>query len=37
MSPDIARYIEHFITQRPHQALAYRTPREAFINPQPAA
>lgn len=31
----VARYIEHFNTQRPHQALAYRTPREAFLNPNP--
>jgi putative transposase len=33
----ITRYLEHYNTQRPHQALAYRTPREAFLNSQPAA
>lgn len=32
----VARYIEHFNTQRPHQALAYRTPREALLNPHPS-
>jgi putative transposase len=33
----IASYIDHFNTQRPRQALAYRTSRQAFLNPQPAA
>lgn len=28
----VARYIEHFTPRGPHQALAYRTPREAFLN-----
>lgn len=33
----IAQYIEHYNTERPHQALDYRTPRQAFLNPKPAA
>ena len=33
----VAQYIDHYNTQRPHQALAYRTPQQAFLNPQPAA
>lgn len=34
---EIARYIHHYNHERPHQSLAYRTPNQAFLNPQPAA
>lgn len=34
---EVARYIDHYNHERPHQSLDYRTPRQAFLNHQPAA
>jgi putative transposase len=34
---EVARYIDHYNHERPHQSLDYRTPHQAFLNPQPAA
>ncbi len=33
----VARSIDPTNHERPHQSLAYRTPRQAFLNPNPAA
>lgn len=34
---EIARYIDHYNHERPHQSLNYQTPRQAFLHHQPAA
>jgi transposase InsO family protein len=34
---EVARYIDHYNHERPHQSLDYRTPHQAFLNPKPAA
>jgi putative transposase len=34
---EVARYIDHYNHERPHQSLGYRTPHQAFLNPNPAA
>lgn len=34
---EVARYIDHYNHERPHQPLDYLTPHQAFLNPKPAA
>ncbi len=34
---EVARYIDHYNHERPHQSLDYQTPHQAFLNPNPAA